>query len=99
VAEVPDKVEISIADNGPGIPPDIRKRLFEPFVSEGKVNGTGLGLTIAQKILQDHGGDITLDSASAGRTVFKLAIPKPPELIPPIRDEKMSSVPTASSLT
>ena len=69
------RVEIRIADNGPGIPAAIRDRLFQPFVSYGKQNGIGLGLAIGQKILQDHGGDASLESTEPGRTVFKLILP------------------------
>ncbi|MGA2076102.1 MAG: HAMP domain-containing sensor histidine kinase, partial [Terriglobia bacterium] len=53
-----DGLEISIADNGPGIPEPLRHLVFQPFVSYGKDGGTGLGLAIAQKIVRDHGGDI-----------------------------------------
>jgi nitrogen fixation/metabolism regulation signal transduction histidine kinase len=49
-------IEVRVADNGHGIPELVRERLFEPFVSQGKENGTGLGLTVVQKIVQDHGG-------------------------------------------
>ena len=69
------RVEIRIADNGPGIPPAIRDKLFQPFVSYGKQNGIGLGLAIGQKILQDHGGDVSLESTEPGKTVFKLTLP------------------------
>src|SRR5450631_4276542 len=72
---VPDGVEIRVADNGHGIPPAIRSKLFEPFVSEGKENGTGLGLTVVQKIVQDHGGDVTVEKTSEEGTVFKLRLP------------------------
>jgi len=70
-----DHLEIDVADNGPGVPNAIRERLFEPFVSYGKENGTGLGLTIVQKIAQDHGGNVTVLRAAKGNTVFRLAIP------------------------
>jgi len=70
-----DGVEIRIMDNGPGVAEAIRRRLFQPFTSYGKQNGTGLGLTISQKILQDHGGDVCLESTEMGRTVFKLTLP------------------------
>jgi len=68
-------LEILIADNGPGIASEIRDRLFEPFVSYGKENGTGLGLTIVQKIIEEHGGRAVLESGAPGWTVFKLTIP------------------------
>lgn len=70
-----DGLEISIADNGPGIPEPIRQRVFHPFVSYGKPGGTGLGLAIAQKIMRDHGGDIYLDSARKRGTLFRLFLP------------------------
>lgn len=70
-----DGVEIRIMDNGPGVAEAIRRRLFQPFTSYGKQNGTGLGLTISQKIFQDHGGDVRLESTQMGRTVFKLTLP------------------------
>jgi len=68
-------LEVCIADNGPGIAEVIRGRLFEPFVSFGKENGTGLGLTIVQKIIEDHGGSVKIESTAAGHTVFKLTLP------------------------
>jgi len=71
----PGALEISVADNGRGIPESVRARLFEPFVSAGKENGTGLGLTVVQKIVQDHGGDVAAQSTSATGTVFKLSLP------------------------
>jgi len=68
-------VEIRIRDNGRGIPDPIRDRLFEPFVSYGKENGSGLGLAVAQKITQDHGGEISVERTSEAGTVFRLIIP------------------------
>src|SRR5213593_869480 len=69
------RVEMRIADNGPGIPEPIRGKLFQPFASYDKQNGIGLGLAIGRKILQDHGGDLCLESSEPGRTVFKLTLP------------------------
>jgi signal transduction histidine kinase len=71
-------LEIRIEDNGPGIAEAVRDRLFEPFVSHGKENGTGMGLTVVQKILQDHGGDITVEQTSASGTTFRVNIPLNP---------------------
>jgi signal transduction histidine kinase len=73
--ESKDVVEIRIIDNGAGVAEPIRGRLFQPFTSYGKQNGIGLGLTISQKIFQDHGGDVCLESTEIGRTVFKLTLP------------------------
>ncbi len=79
-AEVAGSITISVADNGPGIAESIRERLFHPFVSYGKENGTGLGLAVVQKIVQDHGGEIfaertVQDSTGQGRTVFRIVLP------------------------
>jgi signal transduction histidine kinase len=70
-------VEILVTDRGRGIPDSIRNTLFEPFVSLGKENGTGLGLTVVQKIVQDHGGEVAVESSSSQGTVFRIALPFP----------------------
>jgi two-component system, NtrC family, nitrogen regulation sensor histidine kinase GlnL len=64
---------VSVRDNGPGIPDDIRPHLFEPFVSS-KSSGSGLGLALVAKIVGDHGGLIEVDSRP-GRTEFRLHLP------------------------
>jgi two-component system nitrogen regulation sensor histidine kinase GlnL len=64
---------VSVRDNGPGIPEDIRPHLFEPFVTS-KSSGSGLGLALVAKIVGDHGGLIEVDSRS-GRTEFRLHLP------------------------
>ena len=69
------QITTRIIDTGPGIPSEIENTLFDPFVGIGKEHGTGLGLTIARKILQDHGGDVEIESAARGRTVFVATIP------------------------
>ena len=69
-------LQIEISDDGPGIPPEIAADIFEPFVS-GRENGTGLGLALVSKIISDHEGWISVDSAP-GRTVFRLSLPLAP---------------------
>ena len=73
-----ESLEIRIEDNGPGIADAVRDHLFEPFVSHGKENGTGMGLTVVQKILQDHGGDVTVEQTSVKGTTFRVKIPLNP---------------------
>lgn len=64
---------IEIIDDGPGVPPELRDRLFYPMVT-GRAEGTGLGLSIAQSLVQRHGGLIEFESAP-GHTVFTILIP------------------------
>jgi two-component system, NtrC family, nitrogen regulation sensor histidine kinase GlnL len=68
-------LELHIEDNGPGVPEEIRERIFHPLVS-GREGGSGLGLTLAQTFVQQHHGTIECDSVP-GRTVFKILIPLP----------------------
>ena len=75
--EVPAGIEVQIRDHGRGIPDSIRTTLFEPFVSQGKQNGTGLGLTVVQKIVQDHAGEIVVESTSSEGTAFRILLPRP----------------------
>jgi len=78
IHEADGAARVLIGDNGPGIAEPIRDQLFRPFVSYGKENGTGLGLTIAQKILQDHGGRLQVATTSAQGTTFELTLPLHP---------------------
>jgi len=68
------QVIVNVVDNGPGVPEAIRDRLFEPFVSEGKQKGTGLGLTLARCIALEHGGDVLLLRSRPGETVFQMKV-------------------------
>jgi signal transduction histidine kinase len=68
-------VQLEVADDGPGIPPAIRDRLFEPFVTAGKTGGTGLGLSIVKKVVERHGGQITFQTQSGVGTCFVLELP------------------------
>lgn len=77
LGDLAKEVEIKIRDHGRGVPESIRKSLFEPFVSEGKQNGTGLGLTVVQKIVQDHAGEIVVESTSSVGTIFRIVLPRP----------------------
>jgi signal transduction histidine kinase len=73
-------VIVNVVDNGAGVPDKIRGNLFEPFVSEGKQKGTGLGLTLAHCIALEHGGEVALLSSRSGETVFQMKIARAPEV-------------------
>ena len=75
-----DDLRIVFSDTGQGIPPEIRGRLFDSFVTRGKQEGTGLGLAVVKKIVDEHGGTITFDSAVGEGTTFYIDLPlSPPE--------------------
>jgi signal transduction histidine kinase len=76
LSEDDERIRIAVGDTGTGIPESIRDTLFQPFVSSGKVNGTGLGLTIAQHIVQEHGGEIQLEDSEPGKTFFVVLLYK-----------------------
>ena len=73
--QIDEGVELRVSDNGPGIAPEIRDQLFQPFVSYGKENGTGMGLTVVHKIVQDHGGDIAVEPGSSTGAIFRVVLP------------------------
>jgi signal transduction histidine kinase len=65
---------VAVQDNGPGIPVEIREKIFEPFFST-KHRGTGLGLPIARRIVEAHGGTITLACPREGGTTVAVELP------------------------
>ncbi len=72
-----DEVSISVADNGPGIPDDIRQKIFEPFfTTKATGEGTGLGLSLSYDIItKGHGGQLTADDAPGGGARFTITLP------------------------
>jgi signal transduction histidine kinase len=78
IGQSPHGTEVRIADNGPGIPEPILHTIFQPFVSYGKEHGTGLGLAVAQKMVQDQGGTIEVERTGPGGTTFRLSFPAVP---------------------
>lgn len=70
-------VRITIADSGPGIPPEIREKLFQPFFTT-KARGTGLGLATAKRLIEAHFGTIRLDCPARGGTVVTMQLPAHP---------------------
>ncbi len=76
--EDPPQMLITVTDNGPGIPEDIRDHIFEPFVTSKSQQGTGLGLAITRGIVNAHHGSIHVDSFPGG-TIFTIKLPIAPE--------------------
>ena len=75
------EIEVTIADNGPGIPPEEREAMFTPFFRgephrDTKVGGAGLGLTIARTIIRAHGGDLALVDAEGGGLKVRVSLPR-----------------------
>jgi signal transduction histidine kinase len=68
------QIVMNVIDNGPGVPEKIRKSLFEPFISEGKQKGSGLGLTLADRIASEHGGEVILLSSRPSETIFQMKV-------------------------
>jgi signal transduction histidine kinase len=71
----PDGFSVTVADDGPGLPPKARENLFRPFAGSARPGGTGLGLAIGREILRAHGGDIGLERSDGSGTVFRLRLP------------------------
>jgi hypothetical protein len=67
-------VLVEIEDTGPGIPREIRDRVFEPFVTAGKANGLGLGLALSRRAVLDHGGDMWVEAAAGARFVMSFPL-------------------------
>jgi len=67
-------VSVTILDSGPGVAERIRDSMFDPFVSQGKQKGTGLGLTLAWSVAREHDGEVRLVSNRAGETIFRLTV-------------------------
>ncbi|MGD0108651.1 MAG: ATP-binding protein [Rhodopila sp.] len=70
-------IVVSIADTGPGLPPEVAARLFQPFVTT-KTDGMGIGLSICRTIIATHGGELWLDSGVSPGATFRFNLPLPP---------------------
>ena len=68
-------------DNGPGVPPDLAPRVFEPLMT-ARPDGLGLGLSICALIVEAHGGRIWLESTTPGATEFRFTLPLAPSETP-----------------
>ncbi|MDR1162246.1 MAG: HAMP domain-containing protein [Candidatus Accumulibacter sp.] len=72
-----DAAELSVADSGPGFPPEVLPRVFEPYVTT-KAGGTGLGLSIVKKIVEEHQGEIKIKSGHSGGAEICIRLPLAP---------------------
>jgi signal transduction histidine kinase len=69
------RVELKVSDNGPGIPQEMQKKIFEPFFSTKGSKGTGLGLAVAMKVIEEHSGTLTLKSTEGKGCTFTIQLP------------------------
>ncbi len=69
-----DQLIVEVSDNGPGIPPANRQRVFDPFFTT-REKGVGLGLTVVQQIVRSHGGNITVQESPSGGACFRFFLP------------------------
>ncbi len=72
-----EAVELSVQDSGPGLPPELRERAFEPFFREGPGQGAGLGLSIAARVAELHGARIGLGDSPLGGLDAHVGFPRP----------------------
>ncbi len=71
-----ERIVIDVADNGPGLPPRARERLFQPFSGSARPGSSGLGLAIARELMRAHGGDIRLVRSTGEGSTFELELPE-----------------------
>jgi two-component system NtrC family sensor kinase len=73
---VEPRVWLRVADNGTGVPQDVREKIFEPFFTTKPAGiGTGLGLAVSRSLAREHGGDLTIESPASGGATFMLSLP------------------------
>ncbi len=84
--EKKQEVRIIVHDNGSGISKEARKKLFEPFHSTKGLRGTGLGLVVTKKVVDEHEGKIVVDSHTGGGTTFTITLPVTTQAMPALAD-------------
>jgi signal transduction histidine kinase len=74
-SSVGDRLELAVADDGPGIPPELLPTIFDRFAKSAESRGSGLGLAIARAIVEAHGGTIAAESPATGGTTIRISLP------------------------
>jgi CheY-like chemotaxis protein len=93
-----DWVCLEVADDGPGIPPELHSRIFDPFFTTKPLGeGTGLGLSVVHGMVTAHGGGVTLDSAPGRGTVFRLWLPAAVASLLPPADAPHATLPAGGA--
>jgi signal transduction histidine kinase len=85
-------IEVSVADTGPGVPPDMRAQLFHPFVTTKK-GGLGIGLSVCRVIIEAHGGTLGVDQNPDGGAIFHFTVPHLPRRLSPQEQSSSNNVP------
>jgi len=76
LGDAADRVMVVVEDNGPGVPPELKDKVFAPyFTTKHAKGGTGLGLAIVHRIVSDHGGRITITDNPGGGARFSIELP------------------------
>jgi len=73
--KVGERVEMRFTDTGPGVPEEVADRIFESFFTYGKGEGAGLGLSIARRIVEEHGGELRMESQKGRGATFVVSLP------------------------
>ena len=73
--EIGGMVKVDFKDTGTGMPEEVKRRIFEPFVTFGKKHGTGLGMAIVKKVMDDHKGKIEIETEMGKGTTIRLMFP------------------------
>jgi signal transduction histidine kinase len=87
-----ERIVIDVADNGPGLPPRARERLFQPFSGSARPGSSGLGLAIARELMRAHGGDIRLVRSTGEGSTFELELPEVGSQKTEVRTEKSDAL-------
>ena len=85
------RLAVRVADSGPGIPADAVEHLFEPFATNGKKQGTGLGLVTVRNLVKAHGGEVRVETkAPEGGAAFTVLLPLPPAAALPVPADRVA---------